>query len=68
MAADKPSLQEAAPVVKSPKAPIKRVSSTRGSKPLKKSTDAGVSLDAHRSASSSDAVRINPGIFALFLA
>jgi hypothetical protein len=55
-------------VVKSPKAPVKRVSSTRGSKRLKKSTDVGVSLDAHRSTSSSDDVRINPGIFALFLA
>jgi hypothetical protein len=32
MAADEPSLQEAAPVVTSPKAPVKRVASTRGSK------------------------------------
>jgi hypothetical protein len=68
MAADEPSLQEAAPVVKSPKAPVKRVSSTRGSKHLKKSTDVGVSLDAHRSTSSSGDVGMNPGIFALFLA
>jgi hypothetical protein len=68
MAADEPSLQEAAPVVKSPKAPIKRVSSTRGSKRLKKSTDAGATLDTHRSVSSSDDVHIDPGIFALFLA
>jgi hypothetical protein len=68
MAADEPSLQEAAPVVKSPKAPVKGVASTRGSKHVKKSTDAGASLDTHRSTSSSDDVRIDPGIFALFLA
>jgi hypothetical protein len=66
-AADEPSLQEDAPVVKSPKAPVKRVASTRGSKRLKKSTDVGASLDTHRSTSSSDDVRIDPGIFALFL-
>jgi hypothetical protein len=68
MAADEPSLQEAALVVKSPKAPVKRVASTRGSKRVKKSTDAGASLDTHRSTRSSDDVRIDPGIFALFLA
>jgi hypothetical protein len=67
-AADEPSFQEAAPVVKSPKAPAKRVSSTRGSKCLKKATDADVSLDAHRSTSSSDDVNINPDAFALFIA
>jgi hypothetical protein len=67
-AANEPSLQEAAPVMKSPKAPVKRVASTRGSKCLKKSRDAAASLDAHRSTSSSDDVRIDPGIFALFLA
>jgi hypothetical protein len=60
-------LQEAALVVKSPKAPVKRVSSTRGSKRLKKLTDASASLDTHPSTSSSDDVRIDPGIFALFL-
>jgi hypothetical protein len=59
-------LQEAAPVVKSPKAPVKRVTSTRGSKRLKKSTDAGTSLDTHRSTSSSDEVRIAPDIFLLY--
>jgi hypothetical protein len=67
-AADEPSLQEDAPVVKSPKAPVKRVASTPGSKHLKKSIDVGASLDTHRSTSSSDDVRIDPGIFALFLA
>jgi hypothetical protein len=68
MAADEPPLQEADPVVKSPKAPVKRVASTRGSKHVKRSIDAGASLDTHRSTSSSDDVRIDPGIFALFLA
>jgi hypothetical protein len=66
--ADEPSLQEAAPVVKSPKAPVKRVASTRCSKRLKKSIDAGASLDTHRSTSSSDDVCIGPGIFALSFA
>jgi hypothetical protein len=65
MAADEPSLQEAAPVAKSPKAPVKKVVSTRGSKRLKKSIDAGASLDTHWSTSSSDNVRADPGIFAL---
>jgi hypothetical protein len=64
MAADEPSLQEAAPVTKSPKAPIKKVVASCGSKSLKKSTDAGASLDTHRSTSSSDDVRADPGIFA----
>jgi hypothetical protein len=54
--------------VKSPKTPAKRVSSTRGSKHLKKVIDAGVSLDTHQSTSSFDDVNINPGAFALFIA
>jgi hypothetical protein len=63
MAADEPSLQETAPVAKSSKAPVKKVISTRGSKRLKKSTDAGASLEPHRSTSSSDDMRVDPGIF-----
>jgi hypothetical protein len=63
MAADEPSLQETAPVAKSSKAPIKKVVSTCGSKRLKKSIDAGASLETHRSMSSSDNVRVDPGIF-----
>jgi hypothetical protein len=63
-AADEPSLQEAAPVAKSPKSLVKKVVSTRGSKRLKKSTDSSASLDTHRSTSSSDNVRVDPGIFA----
>jgi hypothetical protein len=71
MAAEEPSLQEVDPVVKSPKAqkaPVKKVIATRGSKRLKKSTDAGASIEAHRSMSSSDDVCVDPGIFLLFLA
>jgi hypothetical protein len=70
MAADKPSVQEVEPVVKSPKAPkaskapVKKVVATRGSKRLKKSTDAGASLEIHQSTSSSDNVHVDPGIFA----
>jgi hypothetical protein len=51
MAADEPSLQEVDPVVKSPKAPkapkapVKKAVATRGSKHLKKLTDASVSLE-----------------------
>jgi hypothetical protein len=59
-AADEPSFQEVAPVVKSKEAPPKRVSSSRGSKRLKKATDASASLDAHRPTSSSDDVSTNP--------
>jgi hypothetical protein len=55
-------------VVKSPKAPAKKVSSTHGSKHLKKATDFSVALNAYRSASSSDDVSSNPGVFALFSA
>jgi hypothetical protein len=65
MAVDEPSLQDTAPVAKSSKAPVKKVVSTRGSKHLKKSTDAGASLETHRSTSSSDDVRVDPGIFFL---
>jgi hypothetical protein len=66
MAADEPSVQEVEPVVKSPKAPkapVKKVVTTHGSKRLKKSTDTGSSLEIHQSTSSSDDVRVDPGIF-----
>jgi hypothetical protein len=63
-ATDEPSLQEASPVAKSPRDPMKKVVSTRGSKHLKKSIDTGASLDTHQPTSSSDDVRIDPGIFA----
>jgi hypothetical protein len=73
-AADEPSVQEVEPVVKSSKAPkaqkapVKKVVVTRGSKRLKKSTDAGASLEIHQSTSSFDDVCANPGILLLFLA
>jgi hypothetical protein len=69
-AADKPSVQEVEPVAKSSKAPkaskapVKKPVATRGSKRLKKSTDTGASLEIHQSTSSSDDVRVDPGIFA----
>jgi hypothetical protein len=69
MAADEPSVQEVEPVVKSPKAPkapVKKVVATRGSKRLKKSTDADAFLEIHQSTSSSDDVRVDPGSFAFF--
>jgi hypothetical protein len=73
-AADKPSVQEVEPVVKSSKtpkaskAPVKKPVATRGSKHLKKSIDTGVSLEIHQSTSSSDDVRVGPGTLLLFLA
>jgi hypothetical protein len=73
-AADEPSMQEVEPVVKSAKAPkaskapTKKPVATRGSKCLKKSTDAGVSLEIHQSMGSSDDMRVGPGTLLLFLA
>jgi hypothetical protein len=64
MAVDEPSVQEVEPVVKSSKAPAKKVVATCGSKRLKKSTDAGASLEIHQSTSSSDDVCVGPGVFA----
>jgi hypothetical protein len=68
-AADKPSVQEVESVVKSSKAPkaskapVKKPAATHGSKRLKKSTDAGASLEAHQSTSSSGDVRVDSGMF-----
>jgi hypothetical protein len=70
MAADEPYVQEVEPVMnspKAPKAPVKKVISTRGSKRLKKSIDADASLEIHQSTSSSNDVRVNPGILLLLL-
>jgi hypothetical protein len=64
---DEPSLQEADPVAKSPKAPrapVKKFVAARSFKRLKKSTDAGASLEAHGSMSSPDDVHNDPSIFA----
>jgi hypothetical protein len=68
-ATDEPSVQEVEPVVKpskalkASKAPIKKPAVTHGSKRLKKSTDAGASLEAHQSTSSSGDVRVDFGMF-----
>jgi hypothetical protein len=64
---DEPPSQEVDSVVKSPKAPrapVKKVVATRGSKRLKKSTDAGASLETHQSTRCSGDVRVDTGIFA----
>jgi hypothetical protein len=61
-----PPAQEVDLVVKSPKAPrapVKKVIATRGSKHVKKSTDAGASLEAHQSTSSSGDVHVDTGMF-----
>jgi hypothetical protein len=63
---NEPPSQEVDPVVKSPKAPralVKKVVATRGSKRAKKSTDASASLEAHQSTSSSGDVRVDIGMF-----
>jgi hypothetical protein len=49
-------------VVKSKETPAKMVSSSHGSKRLKKAIDASTSLDAHRPTRSSDDVSTNPGV------
>jgi hypothetical protein len=64
-AIDEPPSQEADLVVKSPKAPrapVKKVIVTRGSRRTKKATDAGASLEAHQSTSSSCDVRVDTGM------
>jgi hypothetical protein len=48
-------------VVKPKETPAKRVPSSRGSKHLKKATDATTSLDAHKPTTSSDDVTTSPG-------
>jgi hypothetical protein len=58
--------KEVDPAAKSPKAPkkpMKKVVTVHSSKHLKKSSDAGATLEAHQSTSSSDDVREYTGIF-----
>jgi hypothetical protein len=55
-AANEPPSQEAAMEVKSPEAPVKRGTSSRASKRLKKATVASASLDTHRPVGSPDDV------------
>jgi hypothetical protein len=62
---DEPPSQEVDAAAKSPKAlrkPVKKVVAVRSSKHVKKSSDAGASLEAHQSTSSSDNVRVYTGI------
>jgi hypothetical protein len=66
-AIDEPPSQEVDPAVKSPKAlrvPVKKIVAVHSSKHVKKSSDTGASLEAHRSTSSSDDVHEYTGIFA----
>jgi hypothetical protein len=58
LAANEPPSQEAAMVVKSPEAPVKKGTSSRASKCLKKATAASASLDTHRPVGSPDDVSI----------
>jgi hypothetical protein len=70
-AIDEPPSQEVDPAVKSPKAlrvPVKMIVVVRSSKHMKKSSDAGASLEAYQSTSSSDEVRVDIGIFASIFA
>jgi hypothetical protein len=63
---DEPPSQEVDPAATSPKAskkPTKKVVTVRSSRRLKKSSDAGATLEAHQSTSSSDDVRDHTGIF-----
>jgi hypothetical protein len=65
-AVDEPPSQEVDPAAKSSKAPrvhVKKVAPVRSSKRVKKSSDAGASLEAHRSTSSSNDVHHRIGIF-----
>jgi hypothetical protein len=63
---DEPPSQEVDPAAKSPKAPrkpVKKVVVVRSSKRVKKLSDAGASLEAHQSTSSSDDMREYTSIF-----
>jgi hypothetical protein len=55
-AADEPPSQEAAVVAKSPEAAVKKGTSSRASKHLKKAPVASTSLDTHRPVGSADDV------------
>jgi hypothetical protein len=55
-AANDPPSQEAATIMKSPEAPVKKGTSSRSSKRLKKAPAASISLDTHRLVGSADDV------------
>jgi hypothetical protein len=68
---DEPPSQEVGPAAKSSKAsrkPTKKVVTVRSSSCVKKSSDAGASLEAHQSTRSSDDVCENIGIFTFVFA
>jgi hypothetical protein len=70
-AIDDPPSQEVDPAVKSPNAPrvpVKKIVDVRSSKRVKKSSDAGASLEAHRPTSSSEDVCVNTRIFTFIFA
>jgi hypothetical protein len=70
-AINEPPSQEVDPAVKSPKAPrvpIKMIVTVHSSKLMKKSLDAGASLEAHWSTSSFDDVCVDTDIFASIFA
>jgi hypothetical protein len=56
LAANEPHSQEAVVVVKLPEAPVKKGTSSRASKRLKKATAVSASLDTHRLVGSPDDV------------
>jgi hypothetical protein len=56
LAANEPPSQEVVVVVKSPEAPVKKGTSSRASKHLKKATVVSASLDTHRPVGSPDDV------------
>jgi hypothetical protein len=58
LAASKAPSQEAAMVVKSPEAPVKKGTPSHASKRLKKATAAGASLDTHQPVGSPDDVSL----------
>jgi hypothetical protein len=68
LAANEPPSQEAAIVVKSPEAPVKKGTSSHASKRLKKATAVSASLDTHRPVGSPDDVSTaSYGFLFLFL-
>jgi hypothetical protein len=67
-AANEPPSQEAAMVVKSPEAPVKKGTSSRASKCLKKAMAVSASLDTHRPVGSRDNVStVSCGLLFLLL-
>jgi hypothetical protein len=68
LAANEPPSQEAAIVVKLPESPVKKGTSSRASKRLKKATATSASLITHRPVGSPNDVSTAFDAFALFIA